>query len=152
MPRQPLLRRRIHFKSFTVQNVREYFNGVRSADRFDFDRHDGRTLLYSHFRATHCRRSWSSRSGLAKTIERENRARTLVSVFQNAMKVAIIGGSVLMILDSVGIPVTALMGGAAARFGRCVRCPAIDHRLFLRLYDFARAAIHNQRRNQNRRC
>lgn len=49
----------------------------------------------------------------ARPDEWENQARTLFGVFLNAAKVAILGGGGLMILDAIGVPVTALMGGAA---------------------------------------
>lgn len=45
--------------------------------------------------------------------ERENRANTLVSVFQNAALVALYVGATLMMLDVVGIPIGPLLGGAA---------------------------------------
>jgi small conductance mechanosensitive channel len=60
-----------------------------------------------------------ARGGVGKRIERENRARTLVSVFQNAANVGIISGGTLMLLDSIGAPITALMGGAAV-FGLAI--------------------------------
>jgi len=59
------------------------------------------------------------RGGLEKLAERERRAQTLVGVFQNAAKVAIVSGGGLMVLDAVGAPVTALMGGAAV-FGLAI--------------------------------
>jgi small conductance mechanosensitive channel len=59
------------------------------------------------------------RGGASKRQERENRARTLVSVVQNAANVGIITGGILMLLDTVGAPITALMGGAAV-FGLAV--------------------------------
>ena len=59
------------------------------------------------------------RGGEGLRTERENRARTLVSVFHNAANVAIIGGGALMILDTIGAPITALMGGAAV-FGLAI--------------------------------
>jgi len=46
-------------------------------------------------------------------VERENRARTLVGVFQNAATVAIFITGFLMILEEVGANVTVLMGGVA---------------------------------------
>ncbi len=46
-------------------------------------------------------------------IERENRARTLVGVFQNACTVAIFIGGTLMVLEECGANVTVLMGGVA---------------------------------------
>jgi len=45
--------------------------------------------------------------------ERENRARTLVGVFQNASAIGIVVGGVLMAFEEIGIPVAPLMGGAA---------------------------------------
>jgi small conductance mechanosensitive channel len=54
-----------------------------------------------------------NRGGLGRRVERENRARTLVGVFHNAANVAVVSGGVLMILDTIGAPIAALMGGAA---------------------------------------
>jgi small conductance mechanosensitive channel len=45
--------------------------------------------------------------------DRENRAQTLVGVFNSALSLLILGGGSLMILDEVGIPIVPLMGGAA---------------------------------------
>jgi small conductance mechanosensitive channel len=45
--------------------------------------------------------------------ERENRARTLVSVFSNAATVAIFIGGCLMILSELGVNIVPLVGGAA---------------------------------------
>ncbi len=45
--------------------------------------------------------------------ERENRAITLVGVFQNVATIAVLVGGSLMLLDEVGIPILPLMGGAA---------------------------------------
>lgn len=45
--------------------------------------------------------------------ERENRAQTLVSVFRNASTIVILGGGSVMLLDTLGIPIVPLMGGAA---------------------------------------
>jgi moderate conductance mechanosensitive channel len=45
--------------------------------------------------------------------DRENRARTLVSVFHNAVRVVVIGGGVLMIANEFGINIVPLLGGAA---------------------------------------
>jgi small conductance mechanosensitive channel len=45
--------------------------------------------------------------------ERENRARTLASVFHNAANLVIIIGGIFMILDEVGVPIAPLLGGAA---------------------------------------
>lgn len=45
--------------------------------------------------------------------QREDRARTLIGVFQNAGSLAIVVGGTLMICDEVGIAVGPLMGGAA---------------------------------------
>ena len=44
---------------------------------------------------------------------RENRAKTLVSVFHNAASLLIVGGGAIMLLDELGIPVGPLVGGAA---------------------------------------
>jgi small conductance mechanosensitive channel len=45
--------------------------------------------------------------------DRENRAQTLVGVFNSALSLLVLGGGTLMILDEVGIPIVPLMGGAA---------------------------------------
>ncbi|MEQ1824793.1 MAG: mechanosensitive ion channel domain-containing protein [Pirellula sp.] len=55
----------------------------------------------------------SSGTGRGSTIERENRAKTLVGVFQNAATVAIFIGGSLTILEEVGANITVLMGGVA---------------------------------------
>ncbi len=55
----------------------------------------------------------ASATGRGTTAERENRAKTLVGVFQNAVSVAIFVGGVLMALEEAGANVTVLMGGVA---------------------------------------
>jgi small conductance mechanosensitive channel len=45
--------------------------------------------------------------------ERENRAVTLVGVFRNIASIAVVAVGALMALDTVGIPIIPLMGGAA---------------------------------------
>jgi small conductance mechanosensitive channel len=45
--------------------------------------------------------------------DRENRAETLVGVFNSALSMLVLGGGSLMMLDEVGIPIVPLMGGAA---------------------------------------
>jgi small conductance mechanosensitive channel len=52
-------------------------------------------------------------AGRGTTIERENRAKTLVGVFQNAASVSIIIGGTLIILDEMGAKVGVLLGGVA---------------------------------------
>jgi moderate conductance mechanosensitive channel len=52
-------------------------------------------------------------TGRGSTMERENRAKTLVGVFQNASTVAIFVSGSLMILDELGANITVLMGGVA---------------------------------------
>jgi moderate conductance mechanosensitive channel len=47
------------------------------------------------------------------TVERENRAKTLVGVFQNAATVGIFITGTLMILEELGANITVLMGGVA---------------------------------------
>lgn len=46
-------------------------------------------------------------------VERENRAKTLVSVFHNAAAVTIYVTAILMLLDELNVPIAALMGGVA---------------------------------------
>jgi small conductance mechanosensitive channel len=55
----------------------------------------------------------TSSAGRGSTMERENRAKTLVGVFQNAATVAIFIGGTLMMLEEVGANITVLMGGVA---------------------------------------
>jgi small conductance mechanosensitive channel len=45
--------------------------------------------------------------------DRENRAKTLLGVFNNAAKLSIICGGVLMVLDEIGISIAPVIGGAA---------------------------------------
>jgi small conductance mechanosensitive channel len=45
--------------------------------------------------------------------ERENRAKTLVSVLHNAVRTVAIGAAAVMILDECGVPVGPILGGAA---------------------------------------
>ena len=45
--------------------------------------------------------------------ERENRAKTLLGVFHNAVRVAIVPAGTLMILTEVGVNIVPLLGGAA---------------------------------------
>ena len=52
-------------------------------------------------------------SGRGSRMERENRARTLVGVFQNASTVGIFITGVMMVLEEVGVNITVLMGGVA---------------------------------------
>ncbi len=55
----------------------------------------------------------ASGTGRGSSIERENRAKTLVGVFQNAVTVAIFITGILMVLEEVGANITVLMGGVA---------------------------------------
>jgi moderate conductance mechanosensitive channel len=52
-------------------------------------------------------------TGRGSTVERENRAKTLVGVFQNAATVGIFIGGILMVLEEAGANITVLMGGVA---------------------------------------
>lgn len=54
-----------------------------------------------------------SKSGAGDHKDREDRASTLGSVFDNAARVAIFIGGILMTLDVIGIPIGPLLGGAA---------------------------------------
>jgi small-conductance mechanosensitive channel len=58
-----------------------------------------------------------SNRGTAK--EREDRARTLVSVFRSALSIAVTIGGLLMIFEEIGISVAPLVGGAAV-FGLAI--------------------------------
>ncbi len=55
----------------------------------------------------------ASRGRRGSREDRENRAKTLLGVFNNVMKLLVIGGGVLMLLEEVNIPVTPVIGGAA---------------------------------------
>ena len=52
-------------------------------------------------------------SGRGSKVEKENRAKTLVGVFQNASTVGIFITGALMVLEEVGANITVLMGGVA---------------------------------------
>jgi len=52
-------------------------------------------------------------SGRGSKMEKENRAKTLVGVFQNASTVGIFITGALMVLEEVGVNITVLMGGVA---------------------------------------
>ena len=57
---------------------------------------------------------WMARHGKARsTGEDENRAKTLVGVFHNAIRVVVLLGGSLMVLAEVGVNIIPLMGGAA---------------------------------------
>lgn len=55
----------------------------------------------------------TSGSGRGSKMEKENRAKTLVGVFQNASTVAIFITGAMMVLEEVGANITVLMGGVA---------------------------------------
>lgn len=55
----------------------------------------------------------TSSSGRGSKTERENRAKTLVGVFQNASTVGIFIAGAMMVLDEAGANITVLMGGVA---------------------------------------
>jgi len=58
--------------------------------------------------------SWIAHHGKARgSLEDENRAKTLVSVFHNAVRVVVLVGGGLMILAEGGVNIIPLMGGAA---------------------------------------
>jgi small conductance mechanosensitive channel len=65
------------------------------------------------FFANRCVRLVSSGTGRGSTVERENRAKTLVGVFQNAASVGVCISGSLMILEEIGANITVLMGGVA---------------------------------------
>jgi small conductance mechanosensitive channel len=56
---------------------------------------------------------WMAHHGKRGTVEDENRAKTLVGVFHNAIRVVVLLGGSLMILAEVGVNIIPLMGGAA---------------------------------------
>ncbi len=55
----------------------------------------------------------ASRGRRGSREDRENRAKTLLGVFNNAMKLMILGGGVMALLEEVGIASTPFIGGAA---------------------------------------
>lgn len=55
----------------------------------------------------------SKGSNRGTTAERENRAKTLVGVFQNAATVGIFVTGIIMVLEEIGANITVLMGGVA---------------------------------------
>lgn len=55
----------------------------------------------------------TSGTGRGSKVDRENRAKTLVGVFQNAATVAIFVSGTLMLLEEIGANITVLMGGVA---------------------------------------
>jgi len=58
--------------------------------------------------------TWVAMTARGGTLEdRENRARTLVSVLHNAVRVVVIGGGLLMIVNEFGVNIIPLLGGAA---------------------------------------
>lgn len=59
------------------------------------------------------------RSSRGTMQEREDRAKTLLSVFRNALSIIVTIGGVLMIFDELGVAIAPLMGGAAI-FGLAV--------------------------------
>lgn len=58
-------------------------------------------------------RLMAGRGPRGNRVERENRAKTLVSVFHNAANLLIVGGGAIMVLEEIGIPIGPLVGGAA---------------------------------------
>ncbi len=68
---------------------------------------------FASFFALRSVRLLTTGTGRGSTVERENRAQTLVGVFQNAATVAIFITGILMILEEVGANITVLMGGVA---------------------------------------
>jgi len=57
---------------------------------------------------------WMAHHGKARgTTEDENRAKTLVGVFHNAIRVIVLVGGSLMVLAEIGVNILPLMGGAA---------------------------------------
>ena len=55
----------------------------------------------------------ADRSTRGSQAEREDRAETLVTVFQNASSAVIVIGAAIMTLDQAGIPIAPILGGAA---------------------------------------
>jgi small conductance mechanosensitive channel len=67
----------------------------------------------AHFFAERSVRLLTGNAGRGSRMERENRAKTLVGVFQNAATVAIFVTGTMMILEEIGANITVLMGGVA---------------------------------------
>ena len=67
----------------------------------------------SSFFAARSVRLVTTSSGRGSKLEKENRAKTLVGVFQNASTVGIFIAGVMMVLDEIGANITVLMGGVA---------------------------------------
>lgn len=105
----------------TVEELRNPFT-LRNISQWLID-HGPRVLLivlgmfvmnqFSHFFSNRTINLVASGTSRGSPIERENRARTLVGVFQNACSVAIFVVGTLMVLEECGANVTVLMGGVA---------------------------------------
>ncbi len=54
-----------------------------------------------------------ARAGRGTEVERENHAQTLVSVFSNAIETALYLGALLVVLQTLNVPVATLLGGVA---------------------------------------
>ncbi|HUP79878.1 MAG TPA: mechanosensitive ion channel domain-containing protein [Pirellula sp.] len=67
----------------------------------------------SSFFAARSVRLVTTSSGRGSKLEKENRAKTLVGVFQNASTVGIFIAGVMMVLEEIGANITVLMGGVA---------------------------------------
>ncbi len=106
----------------TVDELRNPFT-LRNISQWLLD-HGPRVLLLvlgmfvmnylSHFFSSRTINLVAGGTGRGSPIERENRARTLVGVFQNACTVAIFIIGTLMILEECGANITVLVGGVAA--------------------------------------
>ena len=106
----------------TVDELRNPFT-LRNVSQWLLD-HGPRVLLLvlgmfvmnylSHFFSSRTINLVAGGTGRGSPIERENRARTLVGVFQNACTVAIFIIGTLMILEECGANITVLVGGVAA--------------------------------------
>ena len=55
----------------------------------------------------------ASRGRRGSREERENRAKTLLGVFNNVANLLVVGGGILMLLDEIGISIAPVIGGAA---------------------------------------
>ncbi len=106
----------------TVDELRNPFT-LRNVSQWLID-HGPRVLLLvlgmfvmnylSHFFSSRTINLVAGGTSRGSPIERENRARTLVGVFQNACTVAIFIVGTLMILEECGANITVLVGGVAA--------------------------------------
>ncbi len=93
----------------------------------------------------------SKGSSRGSTIERENRAKTLVGVFQNAASVGVFVTGIIMVLEEVGANITVLMEGWPLSAWLLHLVLRISSRLLLWIRYVAREPIHAERYRSYRR-